>query len=618
MLGCEQELITGWGSNRSLQINFPYITGVKRISAGFNHTIAILKNGTLSGWGSAINNADGYPIQLNATDCPFGQFDEISAADRFTMAIRSSDRSLVGWGRNITTNGRSMDGWTGVVNLTGIKLISAGYRHTVAVLSNGTVTGWGGAGFVGDPEIKPPPTLINPISISAGDNFTVAVTNDNKLTGWGLNISPALIGIPTNFANPVKVVAGRNFALALSNNGKITGWGSNTYGEITIPTIVQNNYVYDIAAGWDRSLALLANGFVTGWGLNTDNNITNLTSGFRLICPENLDGKIMAAVADQIYVSTNTGVTWVPRGPVNPIKDWRGIAISQDGKYQTAVVRGEFIYVSNNSGISWVNKTNTARGWEDIAISANGQYQIASIRGGDILLDTFVDSNSQIFISTNFGETWNPITNLPNNQGWIKVAISADGRYQSVVAYTGGPCNDICKGVFVSSDFGVTWSEVVPAGKWVAIEMSNDGRYQVICSTNSGEIKVSNNFGLTWLTVNAPMKDWVGVAISRNGQYISAIENTNRNIWVSNNFGNSWTQTNYPNVPSVLTSIVMDEDGSTQAAVARGGQVYVSTDFGVTWEPRNLVRLWNDISISKTLNLSNPQTESLWISVNSK
>jgi alpha-tubulin suppressor-like RCC1 family protein len=129
------------------------LRGVIAISAGADHNLALLKDGTVMAWG--VNN-DG---QL---------------------------------GNNTTTDS---DVPVPVSSLTGVKAISAGGFHSLALLSDGTVMAWGdnGNGQLGDGTIlnKPVPVPVTGLSrvssISAGLAHSLAALGDGSAMAWGWN-----------------------------------------------------------------------------------------------------------------------------------------------------------------------------------------------------------------------------------------------------------------------------------------------------------------------------------------------------------------------------------------------------------------------------------------------
>ena len=65
-------------------------------------------------------------------------------------------------------------------------------------------------------------------------------------------------------------------------------------------------------------------------------------------------------------------------------------------------------------------------------------------------------------------------TNVPINVSWLSIAMSRDGKYQSVGGYV--------YGVYYSKDYGINWYQTnVPIdGVWYSIAMSSDGKYQTV------------------------------------------------------------------------------------------------------------------------------------------
>ncbi len=129
------------------------LLGVVAISAGDDHNLALLKDGTVRAWGA---NNDG---QL---------------------------------GNNTTTDS---DVPVPVSGLTGVKAISAGGFHSLALLNDGTVMAWGdnGNGQLGDGTIinKHVPVAVTGLSgvtsISAGLAHSLARLGDGTVRAWGWN-----------------------------------------------------------------------------------------------------------------------------------------------------------------------------------------------------------------------------------------------------------------------------------------------------------------------------------------------------------------------------------------------------------------------------------------------
>ena len=115
----------------------------------------------------------------------------------------------------------------------------------------------------------------------------------------------------------------------------------------------------------------------------------------------------------------NVGNTWAAR---DSNRDWRSVAMSSDGKYQTAVGFGLQIYVSNDYGTTWAARGSSTILGLSVAMSSDGKYQTA------------VSNPGQIYVSNNYGTTW---VARDSTRGWLSVAMSSDGKYQTAVVNAG-------------------------------------------------------------------------------------------------------------------------------------------------------------------------------------
>lgn len=143
------------------------------------------------------------------------------------------------------------------------------------------------------------------------------------------------------------------------------------------------------------------------------------------------DGHYQTIVTENIYISNDYGETWTDVSPQNNLDDrnWDSVAMSSDGRYQTAIENGGEIYVSHDYGQYWVYVDNPLvidKIWESISISATGQYQTAVEQGGSI------------YVSNNYGVTWSKVADpVLQGQQWQSVSVSSDGLYQTAVTYGG-------------------------------------------------------------------------------------------------------------------------------------------------------------------------------------
>ena len=275
-----------------------------------------------------------------------------------------------------------------------------------------------------------------------------------------------------------------------------------------------------------------------------------------------------------LYSSSNYGLNWAINkvfqpanpGPSGPTfsTGFNGVAISATGQYQTAVAYNGYIYYSSNSGAFWNISTTpvSPQLWTGIAVSSTGQYQLAvggnagiwlstdygysfnQTGGGNQYADyntcamsftgqyqTVIGDSNTILTSSDFGVKF-IARSAEAGIHWTGVSISSTGQFQTIVTSTG---DNVPSGrIYVSSDFGVTWTNRQPAGvtyRWTGVSISSSGQYQSVCAYLR-RICVSSDYGLTW-QVQPDNDEWSGISMSSTGQYQTAIT-SGGSIWNSN------------------------------------------------------------------------------------
>ncbi|MFA6016001.1 MAG: hypothetical protein WC742_13125 [Gallionellaceae bacterium] len=258
------------------------ITGtVKAIAAGFDHTLAVAADGRVWAWGR--NDTGQLGNSGNSLNCPISIMMAVPQDVGFTSAWATPDTA-----HSCSTNPVEV-----TPPLPGAVIaVAAGTRHSVALMSDGTVWTWGGNYFgqlgysstkldefghtLGVLPTEPfgtdlancvitsafqmrctttparVPGLDHIVAIAAGSDHTVALKGDGTVWQWGMDLTK-----PTNFAafvNPdtplsgvlptqtptrvagltgiTTIAAGSYHTLALKNNGTVWAWGYNGHGQL--------------------------------------------------------------------------------------------------------------------------------------------------------------------------------------------------------------------------------------------------------------------------------------------------------------------------------------------------------------------------------------------------
>ncbi len=323
--------VVSWGANNRSQLgntntnidqpipvnaNSNFVNNIVAVAAGQDHSLAIKSDGTLLSWGSDDDGklGDGGFFSQGVSDGPkiisgISGIIAVAAGRNFSLALKS-DGTVLSWGANgegeLGTGG-SVD-YTNtspitIPSLSNVIAISAasGSRHALALLSDGTLKGWGlsAAGQLGEPGSKnyqtTPVTISgidNIVSIATGEYSSWAIKSDGSLFGWGISTKAFPNGdqsnTPTFIQGATDIVAvapGNQHTLALKANGTLLGWGQNVNGELGLGNSSngQNpgaiapglNDIAAIAAGATSSYALTANGKIQSWGADTTGQLGN-------------------------------------------------------------------------------------------------------------------------------------------------------------------------------------------------------------------------------------------------------------------------------------------------------------------------------------------------------
>jgi len=248
------------------------------------------------------------PFYIGKNINPFFQFEnniDVTAGFYHSFLIRG-DGSITGWGDNTegqltnslnynNSNGQFAGNWknTTIGKLNKVKKISTNYLHTLAILSDNTITGWGpndegqAVGtteykdnsnlFIGNWSDTPVSKITNANGISAGAYHSLALLKDETITGWGDNTSGQAFN-GNNLTGVIGISAGGYHSLAIRNisGGVVTGWGDNDYSQSSKGNSLTG--VKMVSAGHLHSFALLNNGRVTGWGWNDDGQVAGVTN----------------------------------------------------------------------------------------------------------------------------------------------------------------------------------------------------------------------------------------------------------------------------------------------------------------------------------------------------
>ena len=255
-----------WATINGVSIGSSEGTGVKefvQVSAGLSHALALRSDGTVYSWGDdksgqlGRETSDGYdskydPLRPSSLPLLKGiKITQVSAGGKASLAV-ASDGSIYSWGDN--SSGQLSRETVGESDWKPAKAdtpagaafaqVSVGYRHALAIDSDGNTYSWG-YGSTGKPSKVALPGGIKARQVSAGHDYSLATGSDGNIYSWGDNSSGQLGrdtgGASTNQPGKAntcdgvayaQAVAGYRHILVMGSDGYLYGWGDDSSGQL--------------------------------------------------------------------------------------------------------------------------------------------------------------------------------------------------------------------------------------------------------------------------------------------------------------------------------------------------------------------------------------------------
>jgi len=255
-----------WGSNAFGQLGNPIgllnetptasrpyaqvVNGItaSAISAGGNHTCALLTNATVSCWGSNVYGQLGIGTKINSSApvlVPGLQGVIAVAAGEDQSCALLSDRSVKCWGANWANQIGAAESTTPIIlqGFAGVTQLALGYGQTCAVLTNKTVKC---VGFSLDyatqsstPYLVPGFTGVSNLAHFGGhmcavlEDRSVRCVGENQRRQLGDRTAITRTSAVTvvNIDDAISVSVGWWHSCALLTTGLVKCWGSGTYGQ---------------------------------------------------------------------------------------------------------------------------------------------------------------------------------------------------------------------------------------------------------------------------------------------------------------------------------------------------------------------------------------------------
>lgn len=230
--------------------------------------------------------------------------------------------------------------WKRIPSLSRVTQIDVGSGNGYAVLSDGSLWGWGvndrgqlGNGGTSDSAVPVRILSTGVARVASGDSTVFALMTDGSVRAWGYGSRGAVgNGSTSNQLTPVEILpasaqitqvaAQYNGGYALTSNGLVYSWGRGEFGQradgttndSSAPALVPNLAdVDEVSAGGDSAYVLKSDGTVWAWGRNDQGQVGDGTSVHRST-PVQVTGVSnvvqLASVGRDAAVLTAAGQVW--------------------------------------------------------------------------------------------------------------------------------------------------------------------------------------------------------------------------------------------------------------------------------------------------------------------
>jgi len=369
------------------------------------------------------------------------------------------------------------------------------------------------------------------------------------------------------------ILAGTNFGLFYSDNS------GESWNKSNLPNIAVNalhiSLSGNVLAGTVNGILGSVDGGRSWLEMSTGLGETRVNA-----FAEQKADRIFAGTDAGLFVSTNRGQSW----SISSFEDTliSAICIDNDDSLLIGVRSGAGeagIFRRSDGSAQWRQLLSLQTAILTLVVRTDGQILAGSVA------NEFFPGSQIFFYSQDNGASWRgtPAFSIGLNAKAVRSLLVIAGN--RILAGTGG--GDVFgeggDGLFVSDDFGATWNTLGLSSN-VVFSLTEGPDATVLAGTSSGFLRSSTE-GQTWSFRNQGLSfPWDSVEIhflarSPDGTILAGTAHDG--LLLSTDQGMTWTQAGLSNVVDIL-SFAMGPTGDLLAGTANN--IYRSTDNGKNWK----------------------------------
>lgn len=170
--------------------------------------------------------------------------------------------------------------------------------------------------------------------------------------------------------------------------------------------------------------------------------------------------------------------------------------------------------------------------------------------------------------------------------------------------------------LYYTTNYGVTWTFINSGHYFTDICYNYSGSILYSCTTTQGIFK-SNDYGVSWTSINSQIGNFNNIRCSYDGKKIYLTE-TGGGTWYSSNSGITITKI-FETTSQNNQGLGVSANGRTSVVVISGNSstdsVYISTDYGVTYNSQDLTDIISESSLSWTAVASNQYGKTFYATI---